>query len=169
MTNYSYWLNEGKVSNHIQEKKGLMKVEKNDDLNKTVDGECMGIYFYKLIRDGWKKIDETSKYKSTYKVYFHKNINNSLVLCKIFTATSEERPVGKGCYYETHEIINTKNKIIWEYPDWEWADLDFDKNYIIWAEYGKINRGCIDQNGIKLVKELFDTNSLTFEELKAPY
>ena len=47
LTNYSYWLNDGMVSKHIQEKKGKLEVEKSDSLNETVDGEDRGIYFYK--------------------------------------------------------------------------------------------------------------------------
>ena len=49
----------------------------------------------------------------------------------------------------------------------QWAD--FDNGRIIWAEYGKILQGNADDNGIRDVKTLFDTNPLTFEAIEAPY
>jgi len=75
--------------------------------------------------------------------------------------------MGKGCYYESHEVIDLENNRKWEFRDWEWADSD--GKCFTWAEYGKIMQGNIGEKGIENIKELFDTNSLLYEEIKAPY
>ena len=166
LKNNTYWLNETQYSSHsLQKKGGNLIVKKGKKIDESVDGEDFGIYSFKLIRDGWKKIN-TIVIERHHKVYFHKSIGKEMVLCKIFNATIDH-PIGKGCYYEQHEIIDIKNERIWKFPDWEWADLDNGR--IIWAEYGKIMRGNVDDHGIRDMKELFDTNPLTFERIKAPY
>jgi len=124
------------------------------------------IYSYKLIRDGWEKINTVTTGKYDCKTYFHKKLDKELILCKIFYA-GINHPPGKGCYFERHEMIDAKNEKKWEFPDWEWAD--YDNGHLLWAEYGKIMRGDADENGLKDVKEILDTNPLTFEAIKAPY
>jgi len=166
LKNDTYWLNDGNYSKHILQRKGNLTVEKNRKLNKSVDGEDVGIYFFKLARYGWKKRYIVKVNSHCYKYYFHKKINKEQILCKIFYSTLNH-PIGKSCYFERHEIIDIKNKKKWEFPDWEWAD--FDNGRLVWAEYGKIMQGSMDEYGIKDVKELYDTNPLAFEELVAPY
>ena len=166
LKNDTYWLNEGAYSEHVLEKKGNLLVEKNAELNKAVDGEDAGIYFYKLRRSGWEEKNTEILDKHNCKVYFHKRIDQKVILCKIFY-TGLDRPMGKGCYYESHEVIDLENNRKWEFRDWEWADSD--GKCFTWAEYGKIMQGNIGENGIENIKELFDTNSLLYEEIKAPY
>jgi len=138
LKNDTYWLND-RYAEHTRQKKGKeLKAKKSDELDQAVDGESVGIYTYKLIRDGWKEINTVTTGKYDCKIYFHKQLDKELILCKIFHATINH-PIGKGCYFERHEIIDIKNEKKWEFPDWEWAD--YDNGHLIWAEYGKIMRG----------------------------
>ena len=138
LKNDTYWLND-RYAEHTRQKKGKeLKAKKSDELDQAVDGESVGIYTYKLIRDGWKEINTVTTGKYDCKIYFHKQLDKELILCKIFHATINH-PIGKGCYFERHEIIDIKNEKKWEFPVWEWAD--YDNGHLIWAEYGKIMRG----------------------------
>jgi hypothetical protein len=164
-SNKEYWLNETIESKHIYHKKSNFKIRKEIYGNKNIIGEDPGVYFIRLQRDGWVKINETHE-KLKHKFYFHKNINKSIILCKIFYA-GIDHPIGKGCYYEEHKIINLKNNKEYEFPDWEWADIDKDR--IVWAEHGKIKEGYIDKDCTINANELFDANNLKYTEIIAPY
>jgi hypothetical protein len=167
ISNNEYWLNETVESKHIYHKRSNFKVRKKYYGKENIMGEDPGVYFIRLHRDGWKEINETyEEGKNCNKICFHKNINKFTILCKIFHS-GINHPVGKGCYYEEHKIIDLKNNKEYNFPDWEWADMDKDR--IVWAEHGKINEGSIDENGIINSKELFDTNTLKYTELIAPY
>ena len=166
-TNTSYWLNESMLTKDEDRRhsSGFTTLEKWQN-QPNRQGECPGIYFLRLERDRWEKQAKEKLSKDESLIRFNKSINN-WQLWKLFHA-GINYPIGKSPYYESHMLLNTISgeKIMLEA---EWADLDLDRNRLLWAENGKIMAGKITKNGISDQACLFDTNALHFAELKAPY
>jgi len=163
----SYWLNDAGVTLHQKERftSNLSVIPHWND-NPNYQGEDLQIYLLRLTRDGWTQfnVEQTNKHQQVIK--FQKRINDSWQLWKLFHC-GLNHPVGKGVYYESYFLFNTRSNEIIEMPNVEWADID--KNRIVWAIDGKIMSGKVTTTGLTKQKLLFDTNSLTFSELTAPY
>ena len=78
-----------------------------------------------------------------------------------------DSPIGKGCYYDEHQLFNVETGEILNYADWEWAEMD-DKR-LVWAEKGQIFSGKVTHAKVKNQKKLYDFNDMVFKPLKAPY
>jgi hypothetical protein len=129
-------------------------------------GECPGVYFIRLQRDGWAmgptQVDE-SKASTTQ---FDKRINAHWTLRKLAHGTIDH-PIGRGCYFDEHLLINSRTGENLPFPDWEWADVDGSR--LVWATAGAIYAAHVARTGIGAVQQLQDFNALTFEAIKAPY
>jgi len=163
----SYWLNDGGSTLHKRERfdSGLAVLSQWQD-EQNWQGECPGVYFFRLVRDGWNQHESEHIGKHSYVTKFDKRINDDWQLWKHFYS-GLGHPIGKSPYYENHTLYHVKRRHKIEMPNMEWADVD--KNRILWAEEGKILSGCISENGLINQTMLFDTNPLTFAELIAPY
>ena len=76
-------------------------------------------------------------------------------------------PVGKGCYYDRHEIVRTDGTTLAAEAEWEWADRDRER--IVWAEHGVLHAARITRHGLKEPRVLRDFNGMAFEAIAAPY
>jgi hypothetical protein len=76
-------------------------------------------------------------------------------------------PVGKGCYWDEHELVHPASGKRVACPQWEWADLE--GNRLVWAESGKLFAGRIRDEGMADEAQLFDFNAMSFEPVEAPY
>jgi hypothetical protein len=170
--NRSYWLNR----NH--------GIEASKDTNQVVrdrsyavnfqfaNAECLGVYYPRLLRDGWKfierqkiKIESSSDYKHCD--VFEKYYKDGWTLVK-FAYSSVEHPVGKGVYWDEHLLRNEKSNREIQLADWEWAEVDRGK--LLWAEGGELFSGSMGQKDAVLAKNLvFDFNQVNFEPVVAPY
>jgi hypothetical protein len=129
--------------------------------------EDTGVYYRRLIRDGWKLISQKEKSKWNSETIFQKAIPKGWVLRKI-AHEQVDSPKGKGCYWDEHELINDESETKLTVKDWEWAELDGKS--IVWACKGCIYRATIkSRTEIGEPKLLYDFNSLEFEEIRAPY
>lgn len=164
--NRHFWLNGGHSSlEELKSAKGFQRVEEHPS-SENYGGECPGVYYLRLQRDGWKlKSVEERKGRSEV-VLFEKPLESGWRLRKFAHATLDH-PVGKGCYFDTHALLSPRGGVALERKSWEWAD--FDNQRLLWAEEGKLFAGELSNDEIKSVVELRDFNDMKFEALAAPY
>jgi hypothetical protein len=161
----SYWLNDG-YGHSILQSSSKIKRDETFTPNTSYGGECPGVYYHRLIRDGWKYISHTKVAKWKDKNIFEKSLPSGWILRKIAHA-EVGAPVGKGCYWDEHELVHQTSDQTLKFPDWEWADIDAKR--IVWAEKGKLYAAKISSDGLMAKKELYDFNAMIFERVQAPY
>ena len=164
-SNDTYWLNDGyghTIAHDTSDVRRDRKYRPRDNYG----GECLGVYYLRLVRDGWKMADRIEVEKWKQKDIFEKNIGKGWMLRKIAHA-EVGAPVGKGCYWDEHELVGPDNSRPIPCPDWEWADLDGDR--LVFAENGRLHAARIEESGLAGQVELYDFNDMTFEPIAAPY
>lgn len=121
-------------------------------------GECPGVYFPRLLRDGWSLVDRPKK--DGISAIFERTFRGG-VLRKRFHAG--DPPVNRSVYYETHAVVSEDGAVA-EHPDWEWADVDGDR--LVFAA-----GGCLWalRRGESAPTLLHDFNPMVFEAVRAPY
>ena len=107
----------------------------------------------KITKNKWAKLNASWDSPS-----YVKNINSKWNLMMIF-----RRHRGHKEYFL--ENTNGEDRVFMS--DWEWADVD--KGRILWSEKGLIMSGIVAKEGLTKSAILYDTNSMKFEELIAPY
>ena len=75
--------------------------------------------------------------------------------------------MGKGCYYDEHELYNPRTEEARAFPSWEWADVD--RGRLVWTEGGKLFASRVKKAGLGAISELYDFNAMGFERIQAPY
>jgi hypothetical protein len=132
-----------------------------------VGGECLGVYFPRLLRDGWKLVSEPDFSSAAPSVWaFDKFAPGGWILRKLAHATLDHPP-GKGCYYDTHQLLHKASGECLDCATWEWADID--RGRLSWSESGKLFAARLEPKGFVDSRELYDFNPMKFEEIKAPY
>lgn len=129
-------------------------------------GECLGVYYPRLLRDGWTFAGKLSEVLFDSCDIFERPLANGWVLRKLARA-QVGAPQGKGSYWDEHELENPQLGIRLERRDWEWADRD--GSTVIWAAKGRIFRASAMTDGIGPEKMLFDANPLQLTAIPAPY
>jgi hypothetical protein len=164
-----YWLNAGFHQSLVAIVGSLRKklTEESDyPVEESYGGECPGIYYIRLQRDGWKLLQPDSLTPHERVTVFEKELPHGWVLEMTAHATIHH-PVGKGCYYDTHRIIHAKSGVIHDHPDWEWAEPDGER--LVWVTKGVLYAALIHGEGLGDVKVLKDFNDMAFEAIEAPY
>ena len=129
-------------------------------------GECLGVYYPRLLRDGWRLNDHLSAGITDQCDIFEKPIGNGWVLRK-YAHAQVGSPPGKGCYWDEHELVQAQSNLCLQQPGWEWADLDGTR--LIWAESGCLWTGSLTDSGLAEPRLLYDFNHMTFQRRTAPY
>lgn len=161
VSNTCYWLNDPYGVSEVLKKPIELRRVKKCPFRHKYGGECSGLYYPRLMRDGWTLNGQADEI-----TVFEKPLLDHWILKKTAHATVEH-PVGKDCYFDEHELINTLTDATLTLPHWEWADTKNQKLY--WAEHGKLYTGLLDQHGFRSVNELYDLNDMRFEAIEAPY
>jgi len=160
-----YWINDG-YGHELM----LLPSNLQRDANPPVGrygGECYGVYFPRLLRDGWKLVSQPGESAAATDSWnFDKVDSSGWTLRKIAHTTSNTSP-GKGCYYDTHQLFNARTGAHIECSNWEWAD--FDRERLVWSELGKLFAGRLASSGVVDTRELYDFNHARFEAINAPY
>jgi hypothetical protein len=160
-----YWLNDGYGHQVLQEDRTLRRVT-DHPWHESYGGECQGVYFIRLQRDGWAMKSTAPDGAGGNVTCFEKPVAGHWHLRKLAHATLHH-PVGKGVYYDTHELFNKRTGASVPLPDWEWAEVDGKR--LLWAAGGCIHAGRVDAAGLKNAMVLHDFNGMQFEPLAAPY
>lgn len=147
--------------NETYEQKELYKnssfIVKRGKLNNVLlDDETEGLYFPKLIRDGWKDKGENNEVRTFKKTYKHYEITKE---CHIDRTFSEKRSL----FYDINEFkINGKTEMKIE-SDW----MDFKNDKLYWADKGKIFYSNL--NNIENKVELDDFNKYYYKSIIVKY
>lgn len=160
-----YWLNDG--AGH-QVLRSTSRLHRDLHWQPAADygGECPGVYYPRLIRDGWTLKEAIPVSRNSEHVLFEKPCPHGWVLRKIAHAESGAPP-GKGCYWDEHVLCHPATAVAIAYPAWEWADLDGSR--LVWAAHGQLATGRLTKQGLSETRTLIDLNDLRFEAIKAPY
>lgn len=161
----TYWLNKFMFGHEEQLRPHGLWEKKWFFFRESYGGECPGVYYLRLQRDGWRLVRHTRE-RSDGATIFEKPVQHGWILEKTAHATIDH-PVGKGCYFDTHRLRKDDGSRTLDLPKWEWAELDGER--LVWIDAGVLHASDITSRGLKDDKTLFDFNSLEFEELKAPY
>ena len=157
------WINKpsphrGEHLHHIQSRKFKELAEPPVTQWETENnGECPGIYPFRLLRDNWQYINIPGE-----QYIFEKKLTRNLILRKEFG-------YGKNtAYAETHTVLDAGKNTLIDGKSWEWADFDPRRKRIVYAENGCIY--AIDlRNAAPKERLLHNFNDMKFEALPAPY
>lgn len=164
-TSNTYWLNDG-YGHEVHEEDRRLKRVLDYPWHEYYGGECLGVYYIRLQRDGWRMKHSSPDGEGGQVTLFEKRINGHWLLRKHAHATLYH-PVGRGVYYDTHELFNVRTEEIVPKTGWEWADVDGGR--IVWAADGCLLAARVATRGLQSEKMLYDFNPMQFEKLAAPY
>ena len=164
-SNSRYWLNGG--DGHVVLEDSA-EVERDREFRPAgwYGGECPGVYYVRLQRDGWILRDRVDAGWGDAFTVFEKPLPNGWILRKYAHAEVNPGP-GKACHWDEHEIEHPKLARRLTFPKWEWADRDGAT--LVWAEGGCLYRAPLLATEIGKARELFDFNGMKFERRVAPY
>ena len=134
----TYWLNDG-YGHSVLHDTTLVRRDRKHEPAGSFGGECPGVYYIRLLRDGWLLTERFKDGKWKDRVIFEKRLPNGWLLRKIAHAEIGSPP-GKGCYWDEHELIHVPSGRIIACPTWEWADLDGKR--LVWTSDGKLS--CVE-------------------------
>lgn len=125
-------------------------------------GECPGVYFHRLARDGWAE-----KHRAENSVIYEKPLMFGWALQKLFVNGRPDRE-GYGVYWERHRIINPERRLKIDGTGWRWADFDAPRNRILYAKNGALFALPVAPDfGTPVMLRNF--NDMKFEAIRAPY
>lgn len=166
LSNETFWLNEGPGRHETTREAPGLTHQATCPGPRVHSGECPGVYYTRLQRDGWTLVNETNDGAGGRVTQFTKRVDDAWCLHKFAHATSARRE-GRGCYFDEHALVNDRTQQVAPHSDWEWAELDGSR--LVWAADGKIFAGSIGSDDVMSVTQLFDGGGMTFERLHAPY
>ena len=164
-SNKSYWLNGGQGHTTLQDSREVRR-DSTFTPSANYGAECKGVYYLRLLRDGWKLVKQVNESKWRDVDVFEKSLRGGWVLRK-FAHAEIGSPPGKGCYWDEHEIEHAASATIIPCPEWEWAEVD--RNWIVWVAGGQLWAGYLRRKELCDMKMLHDFNDMKFEAIAAPY
>jgi hypothetical protein len=161
----TYWLNDG-YGHTILHNTSEVRRDLRFQPSEYFGGECTGVYYVRLIRDGWKLVErvKTAQWKECD--VFEKQLPGGWILRKVAHA-EVGAPAGKGCYWDEHELLHRQSEAFIKCADWEWADLDGER--LVWTVGGRLCMGRLQGNALADEEEIADFNEMTFQPIIAPY
>ncbi len=167
LTSCSYWLNDRyfREKDTRRHESGLVCDLKGRPAQ-HFGSECTGVYYPRLMRDGWRLMERTEEGRWNRQTIFEKPLAKGWTLRKI-AHEQVDAPPGKGCYWDEHELRHEKSLNLIACPDWEWAD--FDRGHVVWAEAGKLYRSALFAGEGVRPTLLHDFTPYAFEPIEAPY
>lgn len=164
-SNFSYWLNSppfGDAAEPREPKK--FRKDPVAPFQENFGGECPGVYYPRLQRDGWEMINDV--HPANGYTLFQKPLTKGWLLKKKANEGMGTKP-GQACYHDTHSLIHPKKGLKIPCPDWEWADLD--RHRLVFVKGGILYATTMEDEGLGPIKELHDFIPMSFEALEAPY
>jgi len=164
-SNTRYWVNGGCCHFPIRDSR---EVELDPDFRPAGNygGECPGVYYLRLQRDGWILKDQLNAGVTDQLAILEKTLPGGWLLRK-YAHAQVAPPRGKNCYWDDHELEHAKHGRRIVLSNWEWADLD--RETLVWAEGGRLYRAALGEEGLIASQMLFDFNGMQFEARPAPY
>lgn len=161
----TYWLNGANYHRTLRDTKELRRQEKTN-LPVYPHGECLGVYYPRLQRDGWAYVERKDRAQGKNVDVFEKPAAQGWMLRKLAHADIDAPP-GRGCYWDEHQLVQTATGHKAFFPQWEWAEMDRER--LVWAEHGKLYAGTLASEGLTAQRMLHDFAGMEFEAIAAPY
>lgn len=167
----SYWLNGECIHTLVRDTRELVRAERAPYAS-TPGRASLGVYFHRLLRDGWTRRPELSPdriYLGSNMEVFERVLPHGWVLRKLAIEALEP---GKPIDHDEHELVGPGGRELLRHA-WEWADVDGDR--VVWAEAGALWAGRITaasselEDPIEGATRLHDFSAMTFEAIRAPY
>ncbi|WP_448173549.1 hypothetical protein [Rhizobacter fulvus] len=114
-------------------------------------GECPGVSYVRLRLDGWTMKYTAPDSAGGMLTLFERRINTHWRLRKLAHVTVHQ-PVGKGCYFDEHQLFNARTEDVVALPNWEWAEVDGGR--IVLAQSGRLIVGRFEGEGLRGEKSL---------------
>lgn len=167
LDNRRFWLNDGYFSGQKLRITSSHAVRDADWRPAQMFGaECTGVYYPRLLRDGWTLVENRHLQKWNSVSVFDKPLTKGWTLRKL-AHEQIGAPPGRGCYWDEHELHHQSFGVIGQ-PHWEWADVD--GNDVVFAQQGRLFRARIGgAEFTKNARTLVDLNDMAFEPREAPY
>jgi hypothetical protein len=167
----TYWLNDGYGHAVLEDTTDVRRADPAP-YRPEWGGECWGVYFPRLLRDGWTMRGDISDHgTSESSVVFERPLAHGWTLRRIARATIGAPP-GKGVYHDEHDLVHASGREVMRHG-WEWAEPDGDR--LVWAEAGALWAGRITAASAKRAdpvdgaRVLHDFSAMAFEAIAAPY
>jgi hypothetical protein len=161
LSDREFWLNDG--FGHLELKKSSrLRSNPAGHPKDYFGGECLTIYYNRLQRDGW--VMQEQEYQGA--TLFEKKLPKSWVLRKLAFAEIQH-PMGRGCYWDAHELWQESTNTVLAFPEWEWAD--YVDRRLVFAVEGQLRAAELGRGKLVGEKLLHDFNDLKFEAIAAPY
>lgn len=167
LSNKKFWLNDRYLTPGRVLLESRNPVRDEDYMPKERFGsEDTGVYYPRLLRDGWNLVDRHENGKWNSVCIFEKIVNDHWVLRKI-AHEQVGSPPGKGCYWDEHELHSKDSRML-PLSSWEWADID--NGDLVWATSGCLYRASANRSDpLENTHLLRDFNSDRFQAIEAPY
>lgn len=165
----TYWLNDGYGHEVLETTHRVRRAAAPPAYARGYGGECPGVYFNRLVRDGWIPRPELGDRSGDV---FEIRLAHGWVLRKIARAQSGPPP-GKGVYFDEHALVHAATDRVLPRETWEWASPDAGR--VVWAADGCLWAGKItkasasDEDPVTAAKLLHDFSPMTFQRIVAPY
>lgn len=167
LDNRRFWLNGHYASSDVRRPGRLQQVEEAP-FEKYWGGECTGVYYPRLLRDGWEFVAHESRGRFNEWTVFEKALSHGWRLVKTAHETID-RPEGKGCYYDEHELLHADGEKFVDGKTWEWADWDPVQERLVWTAEGCLYGARLGNGGLMEERLIHDFNPYRFEPVVAPY
>ncbi len=165
--NQTYWLNDGYGHTVLRDTMVVRRDTRWHSPRCYAEGNS-GVYYPRLVRDGWTFKDKVVVGKWKVMNIFEKQCPCGWVLRKVDHSESGISSLpGKGYYWDEHELIHSSSGESIACPQWEWAELDGKR--LVWAFEGRLQAGRLTTQGLVDKETLFDFNEMEFSPVKAPY
>lgn len=149
-----YWLNDG-YGHSVLRNSAMFRRDTDFHPSANHGGECLGVYYPRLLRDGWTLVKRLQLGKMKDVDIFTKPIGKGWFLRKLAHAELDH-PEGAGCYWDEQELAAPGSDGHIACPQWDWADLDGKR--LVWSSRGKLNCARITKTGLAGETELIDFN-----------
>jgi hypothetical protein len=163
-SNDAYWLNDGYGHRTLEDDRSLRRVTAYPG-REHYGGECPGVYYLRLQRDGWTLVSRTNV-EGDDVARFEKPIDDRWRLRKDAHATVRPPP-GRSVYFDTHALVDARTGEAAAHDDWEWADVDGRR--LVWAAGGRLCAGRVGRHGLFAERTLHDFGAMAFARIVAPY
>ena len=135
--------------------------------SESFGGECPGIYYPRLQRDGWTLRGHERDAGGHGCSLFERALPRGWLLRKTAHATIDH-PVGKGVYFDTHELLQPNGELR-VLDAWEWADWEPTQRRLVWIERGVLRSATLGKKELEGERAIHDFDPMRFEPLAAPY
>ena len=160
-----YWINDG-YGHVVLSDHGKLQRDVDYQPPELYGGECPGVYYVRLQRDGWSLVRRKNRSEWNDTTVFEKKLRGGWILRK-FAHEQAGAPPGKGFYWDEHELEHAESGELVSGKGWEWAELDGQR--LVWAEAGRLSTGYLRRGGLHDVRCLRDFNEMIFQPIAAPY